>query len=206
MLTSNNNLKKSDAGCDIWGEKRLEMAVYLRDNILNKISNDWFIENGTLLGAWRNGKFIAHDDDFDIGMLITSELEAVNIYKKIESQLMTSKYKCRLVNTYACKIEIFDEKYGKYILEEDKYRSSDFHYVTLDLQFYLKLNKNKYERLYFINPIKRVVDEKELIPTTKIKLEKERFNAPNNILEFLKQIYGSLEQNAKYNSKTGFYE
>lgn len=208
MLTSENNFKNPTAGCDIWGGKRMDLAVYLRDNILNELSNDWFIENGTLLGAWRNGRFIAHDDDFDIGILINSDLEAVNIYRKIESLLMASKYKCRLVNSYACKIEVFDEKYGKYILAADKYKSSDFHYVTLDIQFYLKLNEkeDKYESLYFLHPTKRVIDKRKLVPTTEIRLENERFNAPNNVEEFLKQIYGSLDQTAKFNPETGFYE
>ena len=41
------------------------------------------------------------------------------------------------------KIEIFDEKYGKYILPGEKYNGSDFHYVTLDIQFYLKNSDNK---------------------------------------------------------------
>jgi len=47
----------------------------LRDEVLDKLNLSWYIENGTLLGAWRNGKFIKHDDDFDIGVLINSKEE-----------------------------------------------------------------------------------------------------------------------------------
>ena len=82
MITSDNNFKNPNAGCDKWGTKRLELAIYLRDNILNKFTNYWFIENGTLLGAWRTSKFIPHDDDFDIAMLINSEDEAIQYSKK----------------------------------------------------------------------------------------------------------------------------
>ena len=136
-------------------------------------------------------------------MLINSEAEAIQIFQKIKS-LLIPKYNARFVNSYACKIEIFDEKYGKYILAADKYNGSDFHYVTLDIQFYLKKN-NLYECLYFINPTKRLIKESILIPTSIITLQEEQFNSPNNIEEFLKKIYGSLDKNAKYNPKIGLY-
>lgn len=35
-------------------------------------TGEYFMENGTLLGAWRSGKFIPHDDDFDFGLLVPS--------------------------------------------------------------------------------------------------------------------------------------
>ena len=39
------------------------------------------------------------------------------------------------------------EKYGKYILPGKAYNGSDFHYVTLDIQFYIK-EGDYYKRLY----------------------------------------------------------
>ena len=81
--------KVAGVGCDIWGLQRLELAKIVRDYMRNynnyfssrrnkdqdkKTSNfilrDFCIENGTLLGAWRSGKFIPHDDDFDMAMFI----------------------------------------------------------------------------------------------------------------------------------------
>lgn len=186
------------------GKKRLELAVYLRDNILNKIDNKWFIENGTLLGAWCYGKFIEHDDDFDIGMLINCKSEISKIYKIIEG-LLKSKYKARLVSDYAMKIEVYDEKYGKYVLGGEKYNRSDFHYVTLDIQFYVK-NNNLYKCLYFIKPKIRVIDKDILVPISNIILEGEKINSPRDVKEFLKKCYGSLDKNAKYNTNTGLYE
>jgi phosphorylcholine metabolism protein LicD len=200
-----NNFKKGDAGCDRYGPQRLELALYLKNNILNKLSNDWFIENGTLLGAWRNGLFIPHDDDFDIAMLITSMDDIGKIYNQIQKHLVSSKYKARLVDTYSSKIEIFDESYGKYILLGETYHGSDFHYVTLDIQFYLKKG-DEYERLYYNCPCELIVREDILLPLSTIKLEDEYFNAPLKPERFLKNIYGSLDKNAKYNSKTGLYE
>ena len=32
-----NNFKKEDAGCDKYGSQRLELAVYLRDHVLDNL-------------------------------------------------------------------------------------------------------------------------------------------------------------------------
>ena len=78
--------KVTGTGCDIWGTQRLELAFIVRDYMRNFknfgrnneapekhatfILRDFCIENGTLLGAWRSGKFIPHDDDFDFALFI----------------------------------------------------------------------------------------------------------------------------------------
>ena len=77
-----NNFKKPDAGCDKYGIPRLKLAVYLRDYVLNQLDKHTFIENGTLLGAYRNQKFIPHDDDFDFGILLENKDEMYKIEKK----------------------------------------------------------------------------------------------------------------------------
>lgn len=206
----NNNFKKEDAGCDKYGTQRLELAVYLRNHVLHDLHKEWFLENGTLLGAWRNGKFIPHDDDFDIAMLIDSKDDVQMIYNMIHQkfQLMNSKYSVRIIDTYASKIEIYDESYGNYTLIGKDYNGQDYHYVTLDIQFYLKLNDTQYDKLYYINPsnISFHINKEILLPVGEIVLEKETFNAPANVEQLLKYTYGSLDPNASYNSKTGFYE
>jgi hypothetical protein len=199
-----NNYKNPDAGCDKYGIYRLELAKYLRDNIFAKFNNKYFIENGTLLGAFRNQKFIPHDDDFDFGILIDSKDEINNINNIINYNLI-SNYKCRLIDSYCNKIEIYEPKYGKYILSGPKYNNQDYHYVTIDLQFYLKKNENIYDILYYIYPEPREININIILPLTKITLENEIFYAPNKVEEFLKINYNSLHPEAKYSNKTGKY-
>ena len=199
-----NNYKNINAGCDKYGKFRLKLALYLRDKILTKINNKYFIENGTLLGAFRNQQFIPHDDDFDFAILIDSIDEIKSIYNLINSNL-NSDYKCRIIDSYSNKIEIYEPKYGKYNLAGPKYNNSDYYYVTIDLQFYLKKNKDTYIILYHIYPEPREIDTNIILPLSKIKLENEIFNAPNKVEEFLKLNYNSLDPNAKYSNKTGKY-
>ena len=195
--------KKPDAGCDKYGTQRLELAIFTRDKILSKIKNPHFIENGTLLGAYRNQKFIPHDDDFDIGVLIDDRSQIDQIYQSVLLNLK-SPYQARLVTSYASKIEIFDPTYGKYILLGERYNQSDFHYVTLDLQFYLKNNK-EYKRLYYISRRQFVVDSNLITPTTEITLENETFEAPKETKLFLEIKYGSLNPEATYDKNLGIY-
>ena len=143
-----NNFKNPDAGCDKYGKYRLELALELK-KILNELTFIWFIENGTLLGAYRNNKFIAHDDDFDIAILISDLKQIDTIFSSIKN-LLPKKYDLRLISSYSNKIEVFNPLYGNYILPGPQYNNRDYHYVTVDLQFYLKKN-NEYKQLYFIN-------------------------------------------------------
>ena len=199
-----NNYKKIDAGCDKYGKQRLKLACYVRDQILSNINNIWFLENGTLLGAWRNKKFIDHDDDFDIAMLIDNRLEIKKIYDII-SNLLIDKYKCRIVDTYCTKLEVYDPSYGNYILDGPKYNNSDYHYVTLDIQFYNYIDKDKYQIMYHIAKEKSTVALKDILPIVPIVLENEIINYPKDIELFLTDKYGSLDPDAKYCLDTDNY-
>ena len=173
----------------------------------------WFIESGTLLGAWRSGKFILHDDDFDIGVCLSSwdaavaELEALRV--KL-AQLLPAPYECRLVTSYCDKLEIFDPTQGKYALLGDQYLGADFHYVTVDLQCYVPWPESPTTKMaprYRAAPssYQVIVDTAVVLPVGSIVLEGSVFPCPGDKERFLETMYGYLGKGARYDKDTGFY-
>ena len=67
-------------------------------------------------------------------------------------------------------------------MEKNNFKKEDayYHYVTLDLQFYVKINN---KQLYYINSLNTpfIFDKELLLPISKIKSENETFNAPAKV-------------------------
>ena len=205
-MSAHNNYKKEDAGMDRWGKQRLELALLMRDKILNELKIPWVIENGTLLGAYREGKFIVHDDDFDIGLFFETNPAAhvSDILNKIR-QLLPKPCEARYISTYCQKIEVYDPTYGSFILCGPHYNGADYHYVSTDLQFYQRFD-DIYRCLYYGQTNTIEIPAEAVHPLGNITLEGHEFQAPSDVETYLKCIYGSLSPHAKFNPETGFYE
>lgn len=203
MKTNAPPHKIKTSGSIIYGSQRLNLALHVI-NILNEFNILWYIEGGTLLGAYRNNKLIPHDDDFDIVLLYDKNgIEGLKEdFKKIKNKL-NKAYETRLVNSYTHKIEVYEPSYGKYTLAGDRYNDADFHHVTVDLQVY-ELDNGYYKTLYKNSNLKHAI--KDLFPFKTIILENEIFQVPNNIEKVLSTEYGSLDENAIYNPLTEKYE
>ena len=172
---------------DKYGDARMKLAVFLRDNVLNKLNIPWTIENGTLLGAWRNGKFILHDDDFDIALFFeTDPIPRVPAMSEKVQQLLAAPYKARYVSSYADKIEVYDPTHGEYSLLGPHNEGASYHHCTVDLQFYERCedSEDAYKCMYYANPCVRKVYEKDIYPLSRITLEawKERRFKRHSIL------------------------
>tara|TARA_B110000305_G_scaffold177491_1_gene196501 strand:+ start:501 stop:1325 length:825 start_codon:yes stop_codon:yes gene_type:complete len=202
--------KLQGAGCDIWGDKRLALALKTKE-IIKDLEHPWFIESGTLLGAWRSGKFIPHDDDFDIALFLSSagweeELSAV---QDTLAQELPAPYKVRRVSTYCDKLEIFDPTQGVYFLLGPQYNGADYHFVTIDLQVYIPspLAEGTTVPLYRATPESHRVAVKttDVLPLGTIVVEGETFPAPANVEAFLAEMYGYLGNGARFCEETGKY-
>lgn len=208
--------KAVGAGCDVWGEKRLALALVVKDILNGRDSAPlvpWFIESGTLLGAWRTGRFIAHDDDFDIGVCLPDWDTAPTSLEALKVQilaLLPAPYACRCVSTYCDKLEIYDPSQGQYQLLGEQYGGADYHYVTVDLQAYTPWPENPGTQMaprYRAAPggYQVVVDRAVLLPIGSIVLEGSEFPSPAKQEQFLTTMYGYLGQGARYCKATGFY-
>lgn len=194
--------KNLESGNDKYGDQRLKLANIVSE-ILGKNNVKWCIENGTLLGAFRNNSFIINDDDFDIALFFENNaIENLTMVYKIIKKNLPDKYSIRLINTYCHKLEVYDSKYGNYILNGEHYQGANFHHVTIDLQAYVNINGD-YVRLYKHYPFE--IPKNKLFPFGEISINKNIFQCPKETENVLKLIYGYIGENAKYNPETKKY-
>ena len=82
----------------------------------------------------------------------------------------------------------------------------DFHYVTVDIQpFIVNEETSTVHSPYRGKPFKLVWELDSILPLKKILLEGEEFLCPKDTKKFLEGEYGSIEQGAIYDEKTGKY-
>ena len=201
-----NPIKNIESSNVIYGLYRTELALEV-SRILNTLNLNWFIESGTLLGAWRNNKLLPEDDDFDMAVILDNNNIDIKLkyLKRKFDLLLPTKYSCRIVNTYCHKLEIYEEQYGNYILPDPKYKGADFHNVTIDLQVYYE-KKNRLFPLYYVYKSEVSIPLKYIYPIKTINLENNIYNCPYNPKKVLESIYGYLGKDYILNIDTGKYE
>jgi hypothetical protein len=196
--------KKENVGNDIYGEKRLVLAKIVGD-FFKTTDITWFLDGGTLLGAYRNGSFIAHDDDFDTAIYFPQYRgpEDLGKLKRELEEFLPDPYAVRLVTSYAHKLEVFDKTSRQYKLPEHFYKGANFHTVTVDLQVMTDKDDSV---VYLHDLLEHVKVPKATIePTGKIQCEGITFNSPHLVNDFLKALYGYIGEDSKYDPKTKLY-
>lgn len=186
-----------------YGPLRVNLAVSVVP-ILNESKLIWYLDTGNLMGAYRDGKMLKHDDDFDIG-LYAKEDEFNKLFELLKEQL-DERYKVRLIDTYCKKIEVYDESHGSYMLDESK--GYNYHNVTVDIQLYVPSDNGNVDFMYTKNDLNKYVNIKHdmIVPVKLIEYEGYQFNCPNDPKEYLTAHYGYIGPNAVFNNKTRKYE
>jgi phosphorylcholine metabolism protein LicD len=160
----------------------------------------WFIEGGTLIGAYRNNKMIEHDDDFDMALL-GDEKEFDRVYAYLEEKLELP-YQVRKISSYCKKIEIYDSESGMYTFAENE----NYHNVSLDLTLMTDVGTHV-QHQYFKNHLCNFKYNLEwIVPTKLIEYEGFMFNCPNDSEKVLTEVYGYIGPNAIFDTKTGKYK
>ena len=197
--------KAQDVGNDVYGEARLVLARVVKA-ILEPLPMTWFLDGGTLLGAYRSRQFLPKDDDFDMAIYLPSyrgEPELLELNAALEKALPDS-FSCRAVTSYAHKLEVFDPTSRCYPLPTAHYMGADFHTITVDLQ--VMTNGPDDSVVYIHNMLSNVfVPRDAIVPTEMVLCEGTMFNAPKDIVRFLEAQYGYLGSDAEYDPKTKRY-
>lgn len=197
--------KSKGVGNDIYGDARLALARRVA-TALEPLSVTWFLDGGTLLGAYRTGEVLPQDDDFDMAVYLPDyrgEAELIELKASIEKAI-PAPHLVRIVTSYAHKIEVYDPSSLCYPLPTAHYMGADFHAVTVDLQ--IMTDGPNDSVVYLHNMLSDVAVPKEAVrPTKKVVCEGVAFNAPNEILRFLEAQYGYLGTDAEYDPQTKRY-
>lgn len=195
--------KQEGSGCDVYGPERLRLAQVLRPLLHGR---PWWIENGTLLGATRNGAFIPHDDDFDMAVLAEDSVEATltQLQAHLGGQL-PSPYQVRAIRTYADKLEVFDPTAGKYDLPPSLYGTADYHHVSVDIQLYRQDPDGLVRSCYRAGPHRMEIPRSVLLPLGAVVLEGLSFPCPRDATAYLVATYGDISDTAVFDPATGLY-
>jgi len=141
----------------LYGAERTDLAKVVA-LVLDSMPSEprYFLDNGTLLGLWRDGGLIENDDDFDFGLLVDGKEFSpewvvgfqLDFQARLEQRLQETyqdsssgsgpAYKSRVVDTYAHKIEIFDPAVGSFPLQGARYGGARYHHVSVDLQVHVQ--------------------------------------------------------------------
>ena len=197
--------KPTGVGNDLHGPARLELAKPVRD-ALNSMGAVWFLDAGTLLGAWRDQTLIPHDDDFDTAIylpIFRGEQDLLELKTEIERTL-PDPYAVRVVTSYAQKIEVYDPNSECFILPEAYYGGADFHTVCVDIQ--VMTDGDDDTVIYLHHLMGHInVPRSFLEPTGEIKVEGETFAAPYDVVGFLKALYGYTGADCEFDPVTKKY-
>lgn len=191
----------ADQVCKILGEHARELPA----------DTHFFIESGTLMGAFRDGKMIPHDDDFDMGVYTpgvkygeTRVLEAVNDILKAH---LPAKYDVRLVTSYAHKLEVHEPAQGFIELNNEKYgASADFCNVTVDITSFVDADDDAtaVRPCHITLPSTRIARD-AVVPPASMPYCGRSFPAPKDPETFLTSLYGYIGRGGVWDKETSKY-
>jgi phosphorylcholine metabolism protein LicD len=178
---------KKDSHLDL--VKKLMIGVnFLREAEIS----DWWIDCGTLLGCWRNGKFIQNDVDIDFAY-----------EDRTKTQTLINNIQ---VNDNWNAISLLIEKQDCVILIEknmicDKAKKEDTNKLISNLRNYIDFHTFYEENNYYKHEVNFYDKDKSylihipmeyIFPLKTMVLEGIEVNVPNDTISYLECIYGYL--------------
>ena len=198
------NYEQCLADTRIYGPKRVTAAREVLKALESRKSDfQIFLESGTLLGAYRNGKMLPHDDDFDYGVYVDSEESTMSVLESLKNYLdetLPKEYQTRIVSTYSKKVEVYRPEFGNYSLFKDVI----YHNVTVDVTAFVHDGKGLLRMPHYRYDWFRTRKD-NVLPLTTITYEGETFPAPCNAEQLLTDMYGYIGEGAVYDPESKKY-
>jgi len=166
-------------------EKLIKLLVALEE-MCQGVGAEFWLECGTLLGAFRNQDFIPHDNDADVGMLYNNLIKLQNQKPRNPDFLFEFESKCKQREPdkkAQVDARIIDTLSGIYVdifafseQQKGKYTSKWVGFNGLDIR------TGAYPGIFY--------DHDELFPLNDCTLHGYKFNCPNKTKAHLQKMYG----------------
>jgi len=173
---------------------QVEELLSVLSDILNFAKIEYWIDQGTLLGAYRHGKFIARDSDVDIAIRNEEHFEALP--ELLESKL-PSTYGWKIKGDHCRGYKVWLKSGGTFngIFEG---RAIQWPLVVCDVMFYKFNVQNKtYVQHYQGFGVETFfIPETVIFPLNQIEFEGSIYPCPTHIEEYLEIQYGYIGEGA----------
>ena len=159
--------------------------LILVDSLLKRNNLEYWINYGTLLGAYRDHNFIIHDYDIDIGMFFSDRYKVLKLFQE---------------NGIKLYIEVNFKDWNNPICSEYRF---EYKGAFMDINFYEKINEEAIESYDFtlfdnvdysksnvILPCKTEKISNKFLGLSEIDFLGQKFPVPANTEEYIISCYG----------------
>ena len=179
---------------------QIEELLFVLTGILDSSKIEYWIDQGTLLGANRNGKFIARDSDADIAIRKEDHFE--DLPKLLESKL-PSAYGWERKGNHCRGYKVWLETGGPF---NGTFNGRDLQWplVCCDIMFYQYNEQNKtYVQQYQGFGVESFfIPESMIFPLDQVEFEGSMYPCPTRREEYLEIQYGYIGEGAFWDPET----
>ena len=152
----------------------------------------YWLDCGSLLGAWRDNKIMPHDFDIDLSILGEEDFERA---RAALTRNLPKRYSVQHGTEYADKLEVDDDESGTYTLPDGVVWPN----VSIDINKYVQREDGTLKQLYHnYNLAERRYQLEWLLPFSDILFEGVWLPCPREIEPYLEEMYGYLGTDFKY--------
>jgi hypothetical protein len=179
---------------------KLEELLSVLTDILSLAKIEYWIDQGTLLGAYRHGKFIERDSDVDIAIKDENQFTALS--KLFDSEL-PSDYEWQRKGSHCRGYRVWLKSGGNFNGTFEG-KNIEWPLVVCDVMFYQYDEDEKafVQHYQGFGVETFFIPEEVIFPLKQISFEGNNYPCPAQVKEYLEIQYGYIGEGAIWNSKS----
>jgi len=194
-VTTENEKDVIAANCIL--HPKLEELLSILTDILSSAKIEYWIDQGTLLGAYRHGKFIARDSDVDIAIKDENQFQAL---AKLFNSKLPSGYEWERKGSHCRGYRVWLKSGGTFNGTFDG-KEIEWPLVVCDLMFYqYDADENTFVQQYQgFGVDSAFIPDAVIFPLKQITFEGNKYPCPARVQEYLEIQYGYIGEGAFWN-------